>query len=167
MEKSAEIKENIIVAINSAMSVLSLILEQPDLRSALVGVHNYFHAMIAYSAMFLLKALMQFPSVLHVEAAQVIELVDQVMVAVKGSKSTEQHLTTHIADGLEKLLIYCKYQSLQYSSPQQDGNDLYPFPFLEPGTPLGKSAPSLWIVAWARFSRAICQDSRRRSHWKF
>lgn len=149
IETSAEVKENVIVAINSAMSVLDLILQRLDLRAALVGVHIYFHAMIAYSAMFLLKGLMRFPSVVHVDAAQIYELIEQVVLVFKACKSSEQHLTYHIADGLGKLLASCRSEGVQQipESPAEHEARSFQFPVGGDGLDCSSTVDSFGIFS--------------------
>jgi hypothetical protein len=106
--------------------------------------------MIAYSAMFLLKVLVRFPSVVHVDASRAFELIEQIVVVFKAARSTEQHLTTHIADGLEKLLDSCRNgERAQFLSdhPIQGYERSYQFPILSGGLDSTATVDSFGIVS--------------------
>ena len=99
-------KESANIAISSAMSTLSLVLEEPDIRDAIVGVPLFTHTMVTFSAVFLLKVAVNWNSsaYLNVDAYQVQHLVEKVIDLLTRVRAGERHLTHHIASGLSKML---------------------------------------------------------------
>lgn len=110
------------LAIESAIGTLLVVLEQPDIQRALVGVPLYLHSMITFAAVFLLKIAAKGCSSsipgshgqrnsiasasLLIDVAYVRELVGQVVeLMVSCSKrASGRHLSHHIARGLRKML---------------------------------------------------------------
>ena len=105
---TVERKEAANAAIAAALSTLTLITDEPDLRSALSSVPIFTHTMIAFSAAFLLQVAARWTNsnALSIDArhvvghvSRVVSLMDEVKLSVG-----ENHLTRHIARGLRKLL---------------------------------------------------------------
>ena len=98
-------KEAANIAISSAIACLSLVLEEPDLRDAIVGVPIFTHTMVAFSAVFLLKVAVNWNSAyLSIDGRQVRRLVRQVIDLMNSVSAGDRHLTRHIARGLGKIL---------------------------------------------------------------
>lgn len=92
-------------AISSAMATLNMVLYEPDIRSALVGVPLFTHTMVAFSAVFLLKVAWKWgPASLNVDENQVLRLVQSAIEIMAGVKASDKHLTYHIAGGLKRML---------------------------------------------------------------
>ena len=67
-------------AISSAMATLNMVLHEPDIRKALVGVPLFTHTMVAFSAVFLLKVAWKWGSApLNIDHHQVLGLVQDVI----------------------------------------------------------------------------------------
>lgn len=87
------------------MATLNLLLFEPDIRTALVGVPLFTHTMIAFSAVFLLKVAWKWSSTyLYIDERQVLDLVQQVINTMSSVQASDKHLTNHIANGLRQML---------------------------------------------------------------
>ncbi|KAJ4991873.1 hypothetical protein SVAN01_02723 [Stagonosporopsis vannaccii] len=99
---SAQAQEYASIAVTSATAVLELINDRDDLRSALVGMPIYYHAMVNFAAVFLIKAAkIGFPDTTAVKAQDVLALVDKCVRQLRAQKASSQHLVHHLANGLE------------------------------------------------------------------
>lgn len=102
---STDRKEAANLAIASAMATLNLVLEEPDVRDAVVGVPIFTHTMITFSAVFLLKVAVTWNGeYLSIDTRQVRHLVEQVIELMSCVSAGEKHLTRHIAQGLSRML---------------------------------------------------------------
>lgn len=98
-------KESANIAISSAMACLNMVLEEPDIRDAIVGVPIFTHTMVTFSAVFLLKVAINWNSAyLSLDGRQVRRLVERVIELLNCVSAGERHLTRHIARGLGKML---------------------------------------------------------------
>lgn len=98
-------KESANIAISSAMACLNMVLEEQDIRDAIVGVPIFTHTMVTFSAVFLLKVAVNWNSAyLSLDGRQVRVLVEQVIDLLNCVSAGERHLTRHIARGLGKML---------------------------------------------------------------
>lgn len=87
------------------MSILQLVIDEPDIRDALIGVPLYLHTMITYAAVFLLKVQQQWKAArLGTDSVLIRENVDQVIKLFNKEGASERHLSYHIARGLTKML---------------------------------------------------------------
>lgn len=103
---STERKEFANMAINAAASILTFVQEEEDMRRALVGMPLYFHTMITFAAVFLMKVTTKWNSIvgLNVDPMYALELLERVIALLKSSITSDRHLLHHIAAGLEKML---------------------------------------------------------------
>ncbi|KAB8240214.1 hypothetical protein BDV35DRAFT_138865 [Aspergillus flavus] len=119
---SNERKKRANLAIESAIGTLLVVLDEPDIQRALVGVPLYLHSMITFAAVFLLKIAARscsscIPSKpgkqnsiasagLSIDIAYVRALVGRVieMMVSCSRRASERHLSHHIARGLRKML---------------------------------------------------------------
>ncbi|CEL07524.1 hypothetical protein BJX68DRAFT_234646 [Aspergillus pseudodeflectus] len=102
---SMDRKESANIAISSAMACLNMVLEEQDIRDAIVGVPIFTHTMVTFSAVFLLKVAVNWNSAyLSLDSAQVRGLVERVIDLLNCVSAGERHLTRHIARGLSKML---------------------------------------------------------------
>ncbi|KAL7274529.1 hypothetical protein RUND412_002574 [Rhizina undulata] len=96
------------LAIQSASSVLSFILEEPFIRDSLIGVPLYINTMIAFAAVFLLKVTTRWRSIgFSLESTQVWGQIEKVIQLLKDKRASEHHIIYHVALGLEKMLRKC------------------------------------------------------------
>ncbi|KAH8703949.1 putative fungal-specific transcription factor [Talaromyces proteolyticus] len=119
---SAERKKYAEIAIDSAMSTLQTVLDEPDIQRSLVGVPLFLHSMITFAAVFLLKiAVKVHPSCVNASVSQrnslaaaalrinvssvlrTIEKIVDLMISIS-EKASERHLSHHIARGLGKMM---------------------------------------------------------------
>lgn len=93
------------IAISSAVATLNMVLNEPDIRNAIVGMPLFTHTMIAFSAVFLLKVAWKWNvALLNIDAHQVHDLAQSIIDFMSNSTASERHLTFHIAAGLRKML---------------------------------------------------------------
>jgi hypothetical protein len=128
---STERKEFANMAISAASSILTFVLEEPDMRRALVGTPLYVHTMIAFASVFLMKVTTKWNRIigLNVEPTYVWGLLERMIVLLKNSVTSERHLLYHIADGLEKMLArsrsYRGDYGARYDAAKQTEMDLH------------------------------------------
>lgn len=100
------------IAVANAIGMLNFIVEDPSMRNSILGVPLYFHTMITYASVFLLKVHLRWRTArLNLDPAMfvaVIERVAQLLASVNGS---ERHLSFHIAEGLTGMIA--KIQRLE------------------------------------------------------
>ncbi|KAJ5930684.1 hypothetical protein N7466_006177 [Penicillium verhagenii] len=120
---SPERRKRANIAIESAIATLKVVLDEPDIQLALVGVPLYLHSMITFAAVFLLKiaakacsngpnpaGLRQKNSIssagLHVDIGEVRAIVGRIveLMVSCSERASERHLSHHIARGLRKML---------------------------------------------------------------
>lgn len=103
---STQRKEFVSLAISAAASILTFVLEEEDMRRALVGTPLYVHTMIAFASAFLMKGTTMWSRVmgLSIEAGYVTNLLERVVSLLKASVTSDRHVLHHIAFGLEKML---------------------------------------------------------------
>ena len=156
------------VAIDSAMATLKMVLDDPYLQKALVGVPLYLHSMITFAAVFLLKiAAKQCSSVvpgnggggggrrinsiasakLDIDFPYVQSLVGQtidIMVSCS-ERASRSHLSHHIARGLRKMLSGLEglEKSKQPLPPSQPQPQLQPFAYTYGAFPVYATMPQL------------------------
>ncbi|KAL2009112.1 hypothetical protein VTN00DRAFT_7306 [Thermoascus crustaceus] len=119
---SPERKEHATIAINSAISTLNVVLDEPDMQRALIGVPLYLHSMITFAAVFLLKITVKGSSScipgcnsrqnsiasadLPIDVPYIRSLVERIveLMVSCSERASERHLSHHIARGLGKML---------------------------------------------------------------
>ncbi|KAK0123655.1 hypothetical protein ONS95_008667 [Cadophora gregata] len=127
-------KESANLAISSAISTLSFVLDEPDIRNNIIGVPLFAHTMLTFSAVFLLKVTLKWRASptqsvsdsplagLCINPDAVEDLVGRVISLFQHAVSSEKHLTKHIAGGLSKMLTSFKL-SLQDPRHSLQGNE--------------------------------------------
>jgi hypothetical protein len=102
---TVQVKDYAEMAISSAREVLQLVLDRDDLRSALVGMPIYFHGMINFAAVFLLKtAKTTFIGLTSVDTPEVLRLVQKCIGELQSQRAAPQHLVYHLSSGLEGMV---------------------------------------------------------------
>ncbi|CZS92161.1 related to C6 transcription factor [Rhynchosporium graminicola] len=98
-------RELVGTAINCAMGILQMVLEDMDVRTSVVGVPIYLSTMITYSAVFLLKVHQKWGYFkIGTDPVLVRDLVTRIITLLTEVRAGERHLTGHIAVGLTKML---------------------------------------------------------------
>lgn len=103
---STERKEFANMAISAAASILTFVLEEEDMRRALVGTPLYVHTMIAFASVFLMKVTTKWNRIigLNVEREYVSDLLERMIKLLRATTTSDRHLLPHLAAGLEKML---------------------------------------------------------------
>jgi hypothetical protein len=74
------------ISIYSAMATLKMVLNEADIRNAIVGVPLFTHTMIAFSAVFLLKVAWKWSAaLLNIDVHQVHDLVQSIIDLMSNS----------------------------------------------------------------------------------
>lgn len=104
---STERKELTNMAISAAASILTFVLEEEDMRRALVGTPLYVHTMIAFASVFLMKVATKWNRIMgfNIEHSyvNVSRLLEKMITLLKNSVTSDRHVLHHIAAGLEKM----------------------------------------------------------------
>ncbi len=134
------------------MTILQLVINEPDIRDALIGVPLYLHTMITYAAVFLLKVQQQWKAIrLGTDSILIRDTVDHVIKLLNEVRASDRHLSYHIASGLGKMLERLDLSMAANAERQGDevnhGNSAEggisqvgagsAFPSLDPGYDLG------------------------------
>ncbi|KAL2817535.1 hypothetical protein BJX63DRAFT_101835 [Aspergillus granulosus] len=103
---SADRKEIANMAVSAAVNILTMLLEEDDMRRSLVGTPLYVHTMIAVASAFLLKVATKWNRLmaLNIEYSFVSRLIERMVDLLKNAVTSERHLLKHIARGLEEML---------------------------------------------------------------
>nr|XP_036576456.1 fungal specific transcription factor [Colletotrichum truncatum]KAF6783194.1 fungal specific transcription factor [Colletotrichum truncatum] len=92
-------------AIASASAALELILTDPDMRRAVIGVPLYLLTTIAYAAMFLMKVYMQWkPAKVDIHYNDVVSLIERVVILLGETQRCTRHVAHYIGRGLNNML---------------------------------------------------------------
>lgn len=93
------------LAITNALATLSFILEDPSIRTSIIGVPLYLHTMITCATVFLLKMHTRWKGArLNTDLPLALSLIERVIDMLAMAKASERHLTYYIARGLSKML---------------------------------------------------------------
>lgn len=102
---STDRREFASIATSSAVMILRMTLEEPDIKGAIVGVPLYLHTMITYATVFLLKVQQKWSGAqIGIDLIQIQDLVSRIINLLQGAEASQRHLTYHIAKGLGKML---------------------------------------------------------------
>lgn len=106
-------KEFVNIAATAAFNILDLLLEDPWMRKALVGVPLFVYTMLAFACLFLFKLGTQWNRFfLGVGFAMdfngLCHLIGRVVHCIRSSTAGERHIVHHIAGGLEKMVAKCR-----------------------------------------------------------
>ena len=102
------------------MSILQLVIDEPDIRDALIGVPLYLHTMITYAAVFLLKVQQQWKAArLGTDSALNRESVQRITEIFSREGASERHLSYYIARGLGKMLARLSREGQSEFNPQE------------------------------------------------
>ncbi|EXK78979.1 hypothetical protein FOQG_16388 [Fusarium oxysporum f. sp. raphani 54005] len=103
---STQRKELINLAVLNAETILTFVLEEEDIRRALVGTPLYVHAMITVACVFLMKVMTKWNRLmgLNVDRSYVWGLLERMVTLLKSAVTSDRHVLKHIASGLIKML---------------------------------------------------------------
>ncbi len=90
----------------SALSILRIVVSDTEIQSYLDGLPIYFHIMIAFAAVFLLKVSTKFSASVQLDFREIRRLMSSAVATLKQvtSKMHQRHLLVSIAKGIESLL---------------------------------------------------------------
>ncbi|KAL7769782.1 hypothetical protein ACKLNR_001166 [Fusarium oxysporum f. sp. zingiberi] len=102
---SLERQDFINTAVDSASAALRLILEDSDMRRAVVGVPLYLLTTIAYSSIFLIKVCSSWRAVVvHLSVEDVVNLVGPIISMLNATQAYARHVAHYIGQGLSTML---------------------------------------------------------------
>ncbi|RDW58887.1 hypothetical protein BP6252_13363 [Coleophoma cylindrospora] len=107
----AHFKDAASTAVTAAVNILELLLQDADLRKSLVGVPHYFHTMIAFAGVVLLKVSAKYHEQLSIDLEAIFTLTSSVISLFRSTACSRYHLVHWMATGLEKMLQNCKMVS--------------------------------------------------------
>lgn len=85
-------------AIQNAVSALDIVLEEPDIRRALVGVPIYLLTTVTFATVFLLKVRLNWHSAcLDVDSSLILSLVERIVELLRDARASDRHLARHIS----------------------------------------------------------------------
>ncbi|KAJ9636379.1 hypothetical protein H2201_003545 [Coniosporium apollinis] len=103
-------------AVQNAVSALDIVLEEPDMRRALVGVPIYLLTTVTFATVFLLKVRLNWHSAcLDVDSSLILNLVERIVELLRDARASDRHLARHISKGLRNLVDRFKEQDRQVS----------------------------------------------------
>ncbi|KAI7153239.1 hypothetical protein KC349_g8502 [Hortaea werneckii] len=127
---STERKEFANIAVSAATSILTYILDEPDLRRCLVGTPLYVHTMIAFASVFLMKMGPRGRAMgVQLDMEFVWSLIARMVHLLQSSVTSNRHLLYYIAAGLDKMLTRLKETTASTAS-----NDLHMSPYDQSST---------------------------------
>ncbi|KAL1616958.1 hypothetical protein SLS56_011226 [Neofusicoccum ribis] len=98
-------REFINMAVENATTCLSFVLDEPDIRNAIVGVPLYLSTTITFSTVFLMKVHTNWRSAqLNTNFGLIVELVERIIKLLGDAKASDRHVSTHTARGLAHML---------------------------------------------------------------
>lgn len=95
--------ENASSAVQAAVAIISLLLEDKDAQVAIGFVAHHVHGMVAFAAMFLLKIATKHREQLFVDVARFQRLIAALAAHFKTIDVGKDHLLHRMAEGLEKM----------------------------------------------------------------
>ena len=95
--------ENASSAVAAAKSIITMLLEDPDLRFALCGVPHYFHGMVAFACEWMVKTATRYSTQLYVNLENVQSLVSALSQQLRRTQVGKDHLLNRMASGLEAM----------------------------------------------------------------
>ncbi|KAI1345270.1 hypothetical protein F5Y15DRAFT_22552 [Xylariaceae sp. FL0016] len=109
-------------AVSAATSIINLLITDPLIQTALVGMPSYMHSMTAFACMFLAKS-----ATIHgaelIERDVVISLTSSLIQLYRASPVSKWHLVNMMANGLDKLVQTLSNASTALNPP----NEAVPF----------------------------------------
>lgn len=134
---SPERRAFIDTAIESAAAALRLILDDPDMRRAVVGVPLYLLTTIAFAAIFLMKVsewrgagfrithdevgvfLLPPSRASYADMSQVASLLEAIVSMLDESRACARHVAHHLGSGLGAMLVKFKEREAMYQAQLQ------------------------------------------------
>ncbi|KAF2430406.1 hypothetical protein EJ08DRAFT_649710 [Tothia fuscella] len=123
-------------AIQSATGILALLLDEPSIRSSIIGVPLYLHTTITYACVFLLKVHLRWKAArLNIDIQLAFTLIERTAQLLASSGASEKHLAHHISRGLSSMLKKSRKGKLKCDPAQQATNlDMSTMPMFDTNT---------------------------------
>ncbi|KAG5977392.1 hypothetical protein E4U55_006847 [Claviceps digitariae] len=124
---SDERREFVNLAIGSAFGALELILNDPDMRPAVIGVPLYLLTTIAYACLFLMKAQTQWRSAnLNIRYESVASIIEGIVSLLDETSPCVRHVAHYLGRGLQGMLSKFQERNIMERQQQmhQDGQPL-------------------------------------------
>lgn len=90
-------------AVAAATTIVNSLLEDETLQKGLAGVPHYFHGMIAFACMFLLKVATKHSAQLFPNTSNLGSAIARLAQLFKATEVGREHLLHKMAEGLEKM----------------------------------------------------------------
>jgi len=90
-------------AVAGSMHIVNLLLEDETLQKALAGVPHYYHGMVAFACMFLLRVATKHSAQLLPNTANLAAMIARLAQQFKITQVGNDHLVHRMADGLDKM----------------------------------------------------------------
>ncbi|KAH7363480.1 hypothetical protein B0T11DRAFT_329451 [Plectosphaerella cucumerina] len=130
-------------AIESASAALRLILDDPDMRRAVVGVPLYLLTTIAYAAIFLMKVQSEWRAAgFRIAHDEVVPLLEAVVAVLNESRACARHVAHHLGKGLGAMLVKFKEREAMHQAQLQQAQQ----PWMDAHAQAGWSD---WMLAGA------------------
>lgn len=91
------------------MAILNIIITEPVVREALVGLPCYVQSMIGFACMFLMKLITNYGNQL-VDRNEFIDILSRLVAAYQVTPVNSWHLVHHMGNGLERMLRALRQQ---------------------------------------------------------
>lgn len=105
-----------------ATTILELLLNDTDLRRSIIGVPHYFHTMMAFACVVLLKVADRYREDLGIDVQSTHSLIQQIIELLRRNNCGRYHLVHWMAEGLEKMLKSSR-RSSSYLPPTWNNNN--------------------------------------------
>jgi hypothetical protein len=106
-------------AVAAATTIVSSLLEEETLQKGLAGVPHYFHGMIAFACMFLLKVATKHSAQLFPNTSNLGSAMARLAQLFRATQVGKEHLLHKMAEGLEKMADILGEKSPRYN-PRHD-----------------------------------------------
>ncbi|KAK5199959.1 hypothetical protein LTR92_000500 [Exophiala xenobiotica] len=127
-----------LMAIQSANSIVDLIVQDLDLRNAFINGIHYFHSMVAHACLFLLKCNLKYKNHFQIDVEDVLAKVEQIILLCKEVPCADYHVINWIGKGLQTLLSSCRAAFSSEATGSRSGEQQAPMPIQDT---LDKSLP--------------------------
>jgi hypothetical protein len=104
-------KDTASAAVSHATTILELLLNDADIRPSIIGVPHYFHTMIAFACVVLLKVSDRYRDDLGIDVGLTHALIKRVIEFLRAINCGRYHLVHWMAEGLAKMLHSCRGSS--------------------------------------------------------
>lgn len=128
---SPERRQFIDTAIESASAALRLILDDADMRRAVIGVPLYLLTTISYAGIFLMKVQSEWRAAgFNINYEEVVSLLEAVVSMLNESQACARHLANYLGKGLNSMLGKFKEREARYQEQllqaQQQQQEQFP-----------------------------------------